>query len=75
MLGDHIKQNGSIVLPEKLRFDFSHGKPVDPEELTNIDSIENNEIKDELDVFSKKAPLSEAKRIKGLREALKEVRC
>ncbi|CAH2036704.1 unnamed protein product [Thlaspi arvense] len=72
VLGDHIKQKGSIVLPEKLRFDFSNGEPVNPEDLRKIDCIVNKRIKDELDVFSTKAPLSEAKRIKGLREALGE---
>ncbi|CAA7020100.1 unnamed protein product [Microthlaspi erraticum] len=72
VLGDHIKQKGSKVLPEKLRFDFSHGRPVDPEDLRKIDSIVNKMIDDELDVFSTKAALSEAKRINGLREALGE---
>ncbi|MED6158674.1 hypothetical protein PIB30_034918 [Stylosanthes scabra] len=39
VLGDHVDQKGSIVLPEKLRFDFSHGKPVDPDNLRKIESI------------------------------------
>ncbi|EOA38839.1 hypothetical protein CARUB_v10011180mg [Capsella rubella] len=73
VLGDHIDQKGSIVLPEKLRFDFSHGKPVDPEDLRKIELIVNKQIKDELDVFSKEAVLSEAKRIKGLRAVFGEV--
>ncbi|CDY42520.1 BnaC06g03380D [Brassica napus] len=74
VLGDHIDQKGSIVLPEKLRFDFSHvGKPVDPEDLRKIEAIVNKQIKDELDVFSKESVLSEAKRIKGLRAVFGEV--
>ncbi|CAN6930761.1 unnamed protein product [Brassica oleracea var. botrytis] len=74
VLGDHIDQKGSIVLPEKLRFDFSHvGRPVDPEDLRKIEAIVNKQIKDELDVFSKESVLSEAKRIKGLRAVFGEV--
>ncbi|KAJ4917643.1 Alanine--tRNA ligase [Raphanus sativus] len=73
VLGDHIDQKGSIVLPEKLRFDFSHGKPVDPEDLRKIEAIVNKQIKDELEVFSKESVLSEAKRIKGLRAVFGEV--
>ncbi|CAK9166001.1 unnamed protein product [Ilex paraguariensis] len=53
VLGDHVDQKGSIVLPENLRFDFSHGKPVKPEELKKIESIVNEQIKDEMDVFAK----------------------
>lgn len=73
VLGDHVDQKGSIVLPEKLRFDFSHGKPVDPEHLRRIESIVNEQIKAELDVFSKEATLAEAKRINGLRAVFGEV--
>ncbi|WZZ60031.1 hypothetical protein YC2023_060138 [Brassica napus] len=73
VLGDHIDQKGSIVLPEKLRYDFSHGKPVDPEDLRKIESIVNTQIKDELEVYSKESVLSEAKRIKGLRAVFGEV--
>ncbi|KFK23692.1 hypothetical protein AALP_AAs48168U000100, partial [Arabis alpina] len=48
------------------------GKPVDPNDLLKIELVVKTQIKLNLDVFSKKAPLYEAKRIKGLREALGE---
>lgn len=73
VLGDHVDQKGSIVLPEKLRFDFSHGKPVDPDHLRRIESIVNEQIKAELDVFAKDASLDEAKHINGLRAVFGEV--
>ncbi|KDP43289.1 hypothetical protein JCGZ_24210 [Jatropha curcas] len=73
VLGSHVDQKGSIVLPEKLRFDFSHGKPVDPDLLRKIESIVNEQIKAELEVFAKEATLSEAKRINGLRAVFGEV--
>jgi alanyl-tRNA synthetase len=73
VLGDHIDQKGSIVLPEKLRFDFSHGKPVKPEDLRKIESIVNEQIKSELDVFAKEATLADAKRVHGLRAVFGEV--
>ncbi|XP_042501515.1 alanine--tRNA ligase-like [Macadamia integrifolia] len=73
VLGDHVDQKGSIVLPEKLRFDFSHGKPIHPNDLRKIESIVNKQIKDELDVFAKEATLADAKRIFGLRAVFGEV--
>ncbi|XP_019184213.1 PREDICTED: alanine--tRNA ligase-like [Ipomoea nil] len=73
ILGDHVDQKGSIVLPEKLRFDFSHGKPVKPEELQKIEYIVNEQIKAEMDVSSQEATLSDAKRVKGLRAVFGEV--
>ncbi|KAL3591736.1 hypothetical protein D5086_010376 [Populus alba] len=73
VLGNHVDQKGSIVLPEKLRFDFSHGKPVDPALLRKIESIVNGQIKDELGVFAKEATLAEAKQINGLRAVFGEV--
>ncbi|NMR88938.1 hypothetical protein HKB06_24685, partial [Vibrio parahaemolyticus] len=44
---------GSIVLAEKLRFDFSHGKPIEADNLRRIESIVNEQIKAELDVSAK----------------------
>ncbi|KAF5747411.1 alanine--tRNA ligase [Tripterygium wilfordii] len=73
VLGNHVDQKGSIVLPQKLRFDFSHGKPVDPENLRKIESIVNEQIKAELDVYAKEVTLAEAKRINGLRAVFGEV--
>ncbi|CAL4963516.1 unnamed protein product [Urochloa decumbens] len=73
VLGDHVDQKGSIVLPEKLRFDFSHGKPVQPEDLRKIESIVNQQIKDELDVFAREIKLEDAKRINGLRAVFGEI--
>ncbi|KAK4403775.1 Alanine--tRNA ligase [Sesamum angolense] len=73
VLGNHVDQKGSIVLPEKLRYDFSHGKPVKPEELRKIESIVNEQIRAELDVFSKETRLCDAKRINGLRAVFGEV--
>ncbi|GMN47972.1 hypothetical protein TIFTF001_017146 [Ficus carica] len=73
VLGNHVDQKGSIVLPEKLRFDFSHGKPVDPEDLRRIESIVNEQIEAELDVYAKEVSLADAKRINGLRAVFGEV--
>ncbi|KAF0930945.1 hypothetical protein E2562_038264 [Oryza meyeriana var. granulata] len=73
ILGDHVDQKGSIVLPEKLRFDFSHGKPVQPEDLRKIESIVNQQIKDKLEVFAHEIKLADAKRINGLRAVFGEI--
>ncbi|KAJ9678379.1 hypothetical protein PVL29_020528 [Vitis rotundifolia] len=73
VLGNHVDQKGSTVLPEKLRFDFSHGKPIHPDHLRRIESIVNDQIEDELDVYGKEAALADAKRINGVRAVFGEV--
>ncbi|KAL2933762.1 Alanine--tRNA ligase [Bienertia sinuspersici] len=73
VLGSHVDQKGSIVLPEKLRYDFSHGKPVQSEELRKIESIVNEQIKAELEVYGKEANLADAMRVNGLRAVFGEI--
>jgi alanyl-tRNA synthetase len=44
VLGEHIKQSGSYVGPDRLRFDFSHHQPMTPDEIEQVEKIVNNEI-------------------------------
>jgi len=50
ILGDHVKQSGSLVSHERFRFDFSHFKPVRREDLEEVEIIVNRHIRENLPV-------------------------
>jgi len=67
ILGTHVEQKGSLVTPERLRFDFSHFSKVTDEELDNIETLANELVRDNLKVESFEAiPIEEAKAMGAL---------
>ena len=49
-MGTHVTQKGSLVEADRLRFDFSHMKPITPEELNKIESFVNSMVETKSDV-------------------------
>jgi alanyl-tRNA synthetase len=61
VLGVHVNQAGSLVEPDRLRFDFSHFGQVKPEELEEIEKIVNEKIWKNIEVNISLKPIAEAK--------------
>ena len=61
VLGDHVHQAGSLVEPDRLRFDFSHYSAVTPEQLTQIDTIVQAAILEGYGIDIREMPIEEAK--------------
>ena len=63
VLGDHIQQKGSNITAERLRFDFSHGEKVTPEQIAEVEKIVNEQIQKKLPVHFEELPLEEARAV------------
>ncbi len=60
VLGDHIAQKGSLVAPERLRFDFSHPKPVAREELARAEDLANSRVLENSEVTTRLMAVDDA---------------
>lgn len=62
VLGEHVEQAGSLVTPDRLRFDFTHFSAMTPEEIRAVEKLVNKEIQENLDVTTQEMSLDEAKK-------------
>ena len=62
VLGDHVEQKGSLVTPDRLRFDFSHFEAMTPEEIEKVENLVNQEIQAALPVVTDVMSIEEAKK-------------
>jgi alanyl-tRNA synthetase len=60
VLGDHVKQAGSLVTPERLRFDFTHFAPLTVEEVRRVEELVNDFIMGNSDVHSREMAVTDA---------------
>jgi alanyl-tRNA synthetase len=71
-LGEHVQQKGSLVDPEKLRFDFVHTKAMTDAEIAKVETMVNTCIEMKLPVYIEVAPQELAMKIHGLRAVFGE---
>jgi alanyl-tRNA synthetase len=60
VLGDHVAQKGSLVAPDRLRFDFSHPKPMTAEEIGQVEDIANDFVLQNSDVTTRLMAVDDA---------------
>jgi alanyl-tRNA synthetase len=63
VLGDHVKQAGSAVRPDKLRFDFTHDRALTDEERERVERLVNEKVFENLPVHAFETPLAEARKL------------
>ena len=62
VLGDHVHQAGSLVEPDRLRFDFTHFEAITAEQLAQIDAIVNDAVLEGYPIVTEALPIGEAKK-------------
>ncbi|MEM2974103.1 MAG: alanine--tRNA ligase-related protein, partial [Candidatus Micrarchaeia archaeon] len=62
ILGPHVRQRGSNITAERLRFDFSHDRKMTPDEIKKVEDLVNEQIKKALPVIREEMTLEEARR-------------
>jgi len=72
VLGSEVDQKGSLVAPEKLRFDFSHKSGISDTDLAKIEEISTSYIRQNSEVYAPDVPLATAKQIRGVRAVFGE---
>ncbi len=63
VLGEHVRQAGSAVRPDKLRFDFTHDRALSPEERDAVERAVNEHVFENLPVHVFETPIDEARRL------------
>ena len=63
VLGPHVQQRGSLVAPDRLRFDFSHDKAMTRDEARQVEGIVNEKILDDLPIQTFEKPIEDAKQM------------
>ncbi len=63
VLGEQVKQRGSNITAERLRFDFSHPEKLTEEELNQVEALVNEWVREDLPVIRKEMPCEEAERL------------
>jgi alanyl-tRNA synthetase len=61
VLGEHVAQKGSLVTPERLRFDFAHFQPLTPDERARVEQLVNDRILRNVSATTEVLPIAEAK--------------
>lgn len=67
VLGNHVQQQGSLVAPDRLRFDFNHFEKLSDSEIKKIEEIVNKKINDGIKVESMILPFEQAKKIPNIK--------
>lgn len=62
VLGDEVKQKGSNITPERLRFDFSFGRPMTKDEIAEVERLVNEAIQAKLPITCVELPIEEARK-------------